>query len=88
MDTERAKNYPGAKQKLLVTMAKVSLQRKKKRLAKLKQEVFYLEKFLCNSELVTAQAKGKKLIDKTMAKLKYGQKHKRDMLKAVMGSEV
>ena len=83
MEAKRAKEYPGAKQKLLVTQAKVMLSRKKPRLAKLKQDIFCLEKFIYNSELNTA-ARKQNLSKGWQEKLKYGQKHKKNVLKAVM----
>jgi len=57
MEAKRAKEYPGAKQKYLVSQAKVMLKRKKTRMAKLKQQIFYLEKFLYHSELVSIMRK-------------------------------
>ena len=83
MEAKRAKEYQGAKQRYLVTQARAMLKRKKRKLAKLKADVFCLEKFIYNSELNTA-ARKQNLSKGWQEKLKHGQKHKKNVLKAVM----
>jgi len=57
MDARRAKEKPGVKQRYLVTQARAMLKRKKRKLAKLKSDVFFLEKFIYNSEVNTLYRK-------------------------------
>ena len=74
MEAKRAKEYPGAKQRYLVTQARAMLKRKKRKLAKLKADVFCLEKFIYNSELNTLYRKQRSS----------KERHRSNLLKSVM----
>jgi hypothetical protein len=75
------------KQRQLVSEAKLRIRGIGKQIADLKREKYYIEQFIMQDEYITATRKNN--LNKGLAtKLKYGQKHKKDILKAVMGSEV
>ena len=55
-----------------------------KEIADLRRERYILEKFIRQAEYI-AEARKQQRTDKWQAKLKAGQRNKKDMLKAVMG---
>ena len=71
-------------QRHLISEAKFLFRRKEKELYALKQEMYYIEQFILTNEYIISMRE-KNLTKNTLKKLKHGQKHKKDLLKAVMG---
>ena len=71
------------KQRQLVSEAKLRIRGIHKQITDLKRERYCLEQFIMNDEYITAARKNN-LTKKWTTKLKHGQKHKKNVLKAVM----
>jgi len=72
------------KQRQLISEAKMRIRGIGKLMADLKREQHCLEQFITNDEYISATRKNN-LANKWMKKLKHGQQHKTNMLKAAMG---
>ena len=71
------------KQRQLVSEAKLRIRSIHKQIADLKREKNILEQFIMNDEYITEVRKNN-LTKKRTTKLEHGQKHKKNVLKAVM----
>ena len=71
-------------QKSLISKAKLRIRGIEKEIADLKREKLYLDWLIENDKYLTG-VKKEKVTNKWQAKLKHGQKNKKNMLKAVMG---
>ena len=72
------------KQRKLINEAKLRVRGIGKEIADLRREKYTLEQFIRQAEYIAGVRKQQRT-DKWKAKLQYGQKNKKDMLKAVIG---
>ena len=74
------------KQRQLISEAKLRIRGIGKLMADLKREQYCLEQFIMNDEYITATRKNN-LTKKWITKLEHGQKHKKNVLKALMEAQ-
>ena len=71
------------KQRQLISEAKLRIRGIGKQIADLKREQYCIEQFIMQDEYISATRKNN-LTKKWTTKLKHGQKHKKNVLKALM----
>jgi len=71
-------------QRKLINEAKLRVRGIGKEIADLRRERYILEQFIWQAEYIAGVRKQQRT-DKWLSKIKHGQKHKRDKLKAALG---
>ena len=71
------------KQRILISECKLKIRGIGKEIADLKRDKYCLEQFIAQDAYIIA-ARANNLTNKWKDKLKHGQKHKKNMLKALM----